>query len=321
MRRVVTPGQYACTPLRDEPWRHRRHRTAADDTPYRPYAAASPHYRCIDPRYNGHTRAKKILDGGDMAVRRREPRGRLGGHSVQPMAVVRDHAVVVSRSSAAGVRRENGVARRDEGPVASVATPAARSTVGNGPQRTWQGGRASPWTTRRDKPASGHHLGATRRGGQHQKVATAGLDDRLQPGEFGYAWRSEDVDHNGCDTRNDILARDADVTQQKRDKCVVISGTLDDPYTGKTIVFAKAHADRGADRPHLPARPRLADGRPAGPRSKRTNSPTTGTTCSPSRPGQRRKSDRARRNGGRPRPSSAPTRRSSSRWPMSTTCR
>ncbi|GLY76655.1 HNH endonuclease family protein [Actinoallomurus iriomotensis] len=57
--------------------------------------------------------------------------------------------------------------------------------------------------------------------------------------EFGPAWK--DVDHNGCDTRNDILARDLDAVK-KRNKCVVIAGTLDDPYTGKQITFAKAHA-------------------------------------------------------------------------------
>ncbi|WP_329250731.1 HNH endonuclease family protein [Actinoallomurus sp. NBC_01490] len=57
--------------------------------------------------------------------------------------------------------------------------------------------------------------------------------------EFGPAWK--DVDHNGCDTRNDILARDLDDVK-KRNECVVIAGTLDDPYTGKQITFAKAHA-------------------------------------------------------------------------------
>jgi hypothetical protein len=57
--------------------------------------------------------------------------------------------------------------------------------------------------------------------------------------QFGPAWK--DVDHNGCDTRNDILSRDL-TSVKKRNKCVVISGDLDDPYTGKSIVFAKAHA-------------------------------------------------------------------------------
>jgi hypothetical protein len=56
---------------------------------------------------------------------------------------------------------------------------------------------------------------------------------------FGPAWK--DVDHNGCDTRNDILARDLDHVK-KRNKCVVTAGDLDDPYTGQHITFVKAHA-------------------------------------------------------------------------------
>jgi hypothetical protein len=56
---------------------------------------------------------------------------------------------------------------------------------------------------------------------------------------FGPAWK--DVDHNGCDTRNDILARDLDQVA-KRGRCVVIAGKLYDPYTGTDITFTKAHA-------------------------------------------------------------------------------
>ncbi|MCE0539059.1 HNH endonuclease family protein [Kineosporia rhizophila] len=60
--------------------------------------------------------------------------------------------------------------------------------------------------------------------------------------EFGSAWK--DVDRNGCDQRNDVLKRD--LTGEKfRDgtkKCVVVSGTLQDRYTGKSIEFRKAEA-------------------------------------------------------------------------------
>jgi uncharacterized protein DUF1524 len=71
------------------------------------------------------------------------------------------------------------------------------------------------------------------------KEAKAGSMSGYSREEFGTAWK--DVDHNHCDTRDDILARDLDGVK-KRDKCVVTSGTLDDPYTGKTITFTKAHA-------------------------------------------------------------------------------
>lgn len=57
--------------------------------------------------------------------------------------------------------------------------------------------------------------------------------------QFGPAWK--DVDRNGCDTRNDILARDLKLTKFKEGTkgCVVASGTLDDPYTGKQIDFVR----------------------------------------------------------------------------------
>ncbi len=57
--------------------------------------------------------------------------------------------------------------------------------------------------------------------------------------KFGAAWL--DVDRNRCRTRDDILARDlTDVI--RRDRCVVIAGTLADPYTGQTLHFRKTNA-------------------------------------------------------------------------------
>jgi hypothetical protein len=59
---------------------------------------------------------------------------------------------------------------------------------------------------------------------------------------FGPAWA--DVDANGCDQRNDVLHRDlTDVeVRDGTQGCVVVAGTLDDPYTGTTVSFTKAHA-------------------------------------------------------------------------------
>jgi hypothetical protein len=56
---------------------------------------------------------------------------------------------------------------------------------------------------------------------------------------FGQTWA--DVDRNGCDTRNDVLRRDltAVVTKPGTNGCVVLSGTLHDPYTGRTIAFSR----------------------------------------------------------------------------------
>ncbi|MGC5168195.1 GmrSD restriction endonuclease domain-containing protein [Luteimicrobium sp. DT211] len=56
---------------------------------------------------------------------------------------------------------------------------------------------------------------------------------------FGPAWA--DVDRNGCDTRNDILARDLRRTTTKPGThgCVILTGTLVDPYSGRTIAFTR----------------------------------------------------------------------------------
>lgn len=60
--------------------------------------------------------------------------------------------------------------------------------------------------------------------------------DRAQ---FGPAWK--DTDRNGCDTRNDILRRDLKNVESKpgTNNCVILSGTLNDPYTGVEIGFRR----------------------------------------------------------------------------------
>ena len=62
--------------------------------------------------------------------------------------------------------------------------------------------------------------------------------------QFGQAWA--DVDHNGCDTRNDVLHRDLTAIQVRpgTHDCVVVAGTLADPYTGTTVAFTKAEASK-----------------------------------------------------------------------------
>lgn len=55
-------------------------------------------------------------------------------------------------------------------------------------------------------------------------------------GEFGDSW--VDVDGNGCDTRNDVLQRDLDHVETAG-PCKVLTGVLDDPFTGDTINFKR----------------------------------------------------------------------------------
>ena len=59
--------------------------------------------------------------------------------------------------------------------------------------------------------------------------------------QFGQTWA--DVDRNGCDTRNDILKRDltGEVFKEKTRECVVVSGTLIDPFSGETINFVRGN--------------------------------------------------------------------------------
>ncbi|WP_082556686.1 DUF1524 domain-containing protein [Modestobacter sp. Leaf380] len=56
---------------------------------------------------------------------------------------------------------------------------------------------------------------------------------------FGAGW--VDTDRNGCDTRNDVLARDLveETFKPGTRDCVVLTGTLADPYSGTTITFTR----------------------------------------------------------------------------------
>jgi hypothetical protein len=56
---------------------------------------------------------------------------------------------------------------------------------------------------------------------------------------FGPGWG--DPDRNGCDTRNDVLARDLTGVTFKpgTHHCKVVAGTLADPYSGRTIRFVR----------------------------------------------------------------------------------
>lgn len=54
--------------------------------------------------------------------------------------------------------------------------------------------------------------------------------------EFGQRWK--DIDRNGCDQRNDILARDLTNVEAPKG-CKVLSGDLQDPYTDQRIHFVR----------------------------------------------------------------------------------
>ncbi|MEV0995630.1 HNH endonuclease family protein [Nonomuraea sp. NPDC050202] len=74
-----------------------------------------------------------------------------------------------------------------------------------------------------------------------EKLAVKGRAPRtgFDRDKFGPAWA--DVDRNGCDTRNDILKRDLEdeTFRSGTHDCIVLTGTLHDPYSGKTITFKR----------------------------------------------------------------------------------
>ena len=53
--------------------------------------------------------------------------------------------------------------------------------------------------------------------------------------QFGNGWSTHTA---GCDTRNKILKRDLSDTTQN-DKCQILTGNLNDPYTGMQINFSR----------------------------------------------------------------------------------
>jgi len=64
--------------------------------------------------------------------------------------------------------------------------------------------------------------------------------------QFGQAWA--DVDRNGCDTRNDILARDLQNVTFKpgTHNCVVLTGDYTEPYTGAHVFFTRGQGTSAA---------------------------------------------------------------------------
>lgn len=60
--------------------------------------------------------------------------------------------------------------------------------------------------------------------------------------QFGNGWEES----GGCDTRNRILARDLTDVLYEVNSCVVLSGNLNDPYTGKGIRFQRGQGSSAA---------------------------------------------------------------------------
>lgn len=91
-----------------------------------------------------------------------------------------------------------------------------------------------------DRATARQLIGALRTAGRGPKTG-------YERDKFGYAWMDTadgvPLARNGCDTRNDLLARDGrEIRLRSGSDCVVVSMTLHDPYTGKDIDWTKEKA-------------------------------------------------------------------------------
>lgn len=82
------------------------------------------------------------------------------------------------------------------------------------------------------------------------EVTDRGVLDGYDRDDFAH-WT--DPDGNGCDTRNDILARDLTVETVDDDGCKVLTGTLTDPYGGETIDFERGERSSEVQIDHVVA--------------------------------------------------------------------
>ena len=74
---------------------------------------------------------------------------------------------------------------------------------------------------------------------------------------YGQAWdyRADGTERTGkgsCNTRDEILARDLQNAQIASDGCKVLSGTLIEPYTGKTVTYKRGSKSKGGNSEELP---------------------------------------------------------------------
>ncbi|MFP3714499.1 DUF1524 domain-containing protein [Puerhibacterium sp. TATVAM-FAB25] len=149
----------------------------------------------------------------------RRPVARLLGAGVAALLALGGCAVETSAGSPADVSPQ----------VGGTATPSAPSSSPDA-----SAGASAGTTT----PDAGPALAAARELTVKGRAPKTGYDRA----NFGAAWA--DVDHNGCDQRNDVLRRDlVDVTAKAGTQdCVILTGTFHDPYSGETIAF-----ERGQD--------------------------------------------------------------------------
>lgn len=126
--------------------------------------------------------------------------------------------------------------------AAEAGTRAAATSSATAPRPT-----PPPSAPARPAPAPGpsatpHATTAPRPGSALATLAQLDVKGRApltgyDRAHFGY--QDGDLDGDGCDTRNEILRRDLVAVTLRPDGCLVDSGVLADPYSGRTIAFER----------------------------------------------------------------------------------
>ena len=133
--------------------------------------------------------------------------------------------------------------------LACVAVVVAGFLVGPAVGRLIQPTPTATPTSSQERDASVHALASLETVTVRARTKVSGYDRSCSPGHgcvFGPAWSDDTTaagGHNGCDTRNDVLAAQLLDVDKGTSRCVVQAGTLDDPYSGAVIAFRKAQAD------------------------------------------------------------------------------
>ena len=115
-------------------------------------------------------------------------------------------------------------------PIVVSAVAAAAVLVGCEPL----GGAAGPSEPHAASPSTSSAQGKAPARLDELRVVKPTDDGSYDRDEFGDGWA--DLDGDGCETRDEILARDLTHTVIE-DGCDVKAGTLRDPYTDRTIGF------------------------------------------------------------------------------------
>jgi hypothetical protein len=142
-------------------------------------------------------------------------------------------ALVLSACTAGTQSDASPQAALSQGERASMATNKPSATAGVGANPTARS--AALLAPTGDSPSSATASALL----NHLVVNGRDRGKYVRSRDFGPAWL--DVDRNGCDTRNDVLRRDLIGVTVKPGThgCVVLSGTLRDPYSGNDISFRR----------------------------------------------------------------------------------